>query len=404
MIDPTLSANYFELFSKKSSYCIPNPNFSLTDWKICNIRDYNSYLTFKDMCSKFTFKHLLNIIYQNYDYETLKESLKNFVESSIVKSEEQMNAFIMIFTELAIKSVLFYDPENIITPECEAKCIMVLVNIIGTNKLKFFENILFGIYKVFHYDYCKNIVNGTFNQRPYYKLFTNIIFLLYNAENNEDLFNGYKKIQYFNIIGDIMRIIKPQSYPGFALAWLDILSCKYFSGMFLENETGGKLSKENFPRYEKYLLLVIDLLSYLKAFNSENILDYNSKVFLDTCYKFIFLLSASYPEFLSYYYYIIIASLPSGDSFLQMKNIILHCAPADIEQPDPFYDEFKVDSLPDIRKNSIVLFDIGSILNEYGYKSIIDEYIDIKNDSLLEEIFKKLNKKERDSMQNYLSK
>jgi len=150
------------------------------------------------------------------------------------------------------------------------------------------------------------------------------------------------------------------------------------------------------------MFLLIDLLSYLKAFNSEMLTDFNSKAFVDSVYKFMFILSNSYPEFLSYYYYIIIASLPPGDSFLQMKNIILHSAPQDIEQPHPFIEELKVDNLPDIKKNSIVLFEIGSILNEYGYKSIIDEFIETKNDSLMEEFYKKLNKRDKDQYHNYL--
>ena len=89
-------------------------------------------------------------------------------------------------------------------------------------------------------------------------------------------------------------------------------------------------------------MLIIDLMSYLKSFNMESVKNLSIKVFVESVYKFMFLLSNSYPEFLSYYYYIIIASLPPGEYFLQVKNIILHSAPSDIEQPDPFFDEFKV--------------------------------------------------------------
>jgi hypothetical protein len=115
-------------------------------------------------------------------------------------------------------------------------------------------------------------------------------------------------------------------------------------------------------------------------------------------------MNSSYPEFLSYYYYIIIISLPQGDTFLQIKNIILHSAPLEIEQPPPFIEDLKVDTLPDIRKNSTVLFDIVSILNEYGYNKILDEYIESKNESYIEELLKKLNKKDRDQYQNYVGK
>lgn len=404
MVDPAISGDYFNLFAKKSTFCQPNPNFFIIDSKICNIRDYNSYINFRENC-KFVYKLILNFVYQNIDQENIRNKLKEFVESSIVKVEEQMNVFIMIITELAVKSVLFYEPENYFYPESEAKCIMCLLNIIPsstTNKLKLFENILLAIFKVFHYDYTKNLNN--FNQRPYYKLLINIIYLLYNADNNEEMFNGYKKLQYFYVLADVLRFMKPQHYPGFVLGWIDILSCKYFNSNFLELEPGSKTIKENIAKFEKFLLILIDLLSYLKALNSEIMGDYNSKVLVDTVYKFFFLLSNSYPEFMSYYYYIIIASLPAGDNFLQLKNIILYSTPTDIEQPDPFFEEFKVDSLPDIRKNSFVLFDINSILLDYGYKGIMDEFVETKNESLLDELINKLNKNDKDQVQNYLSK
>jgi len=403
MIDNAVSADFFDLFAKKSSFCQTNQNFFIIDSKICNIRDYNSYINFRENC-KFVYKLLLNFVYQTSEQENVRLKLKEFVESSIVKVEEQMNVFIMIITELAVKSVLFYDTENYYYPECEAKCIMCLLNIIPsttTNKLKLFENILLAIFKVFHYDYTKNLNN--FNQKPYHKLLVNIVYLLHIADNSEEMFNGYKKLQYFFVFSEVLRFMKPHNYPGFVLGWMDIVSCKYFNSIFLGLDPAAKTLKENVPKFEKYLLILIDLLSYLKALNSEIMADYNSKIFVDTVYKFFFLLSTSYPEFLSYYYYIIIASLPAGDNFLQLKNIILYSTPADIEQPDPFFEEFKVDSLPDIRKNAAVLFDINSILYDYGYKGIMEEFVETKNESLLDELINKLNKNDKDQVQNYLS-
>lgn len=49
-------------------------------------------------------------------------------------------------------------------------------------------------------------------------------------------------------------------------------------------------------------------------------------------------------------------------------------------------------------------FDIVNILSDYGYKQLIDEFIDTKKESVFEEIVKKLNKKEKDNVQNNLGK
>ena len=339
MINPKLSGNYYDLFHKKTNFNnILNKEVSLTDYKTCNIRDNNSYNAFKEMC-KITIRQLTNLVYSINNPQEIKVSMKQFIESSIVKSEEQMNAFMMLFTEFSVKSCVNYNPENIVFPESQAKTIVILLNnITNVNKLKYFENILFGIFKIFHIDYMKNGVN--FNQKPYFKIFFNLIQSIFSADPQDELFNGIKKYQYFFIILDFLRIIKPQNYPGFANAWLEIISSKYFSSVFLEIE--GKVNKEMCMKYEKYLMLIIDLMSYLKSFNLENVTSLSVKVYIESVYKFMFLISTSYPEFFSYYYYIIIASLPPSDYFLQIKNIILHSAPSEIEQPDPFYDDFKV--------------------------------------------------------------
>jgi hypothetical protein len=60
--------------------------------------------------------------------------------------------------------------------------------------------------------------------------------------------------------------------------------------------------------------------------------------------------------------------------------------------------------LPEIKKNAVVYFDIVNILNDYNYKSLIDEFIETKKESVFEEIIRKLNKKEKDNIQNNLGR
>ena len=140
--------------------------------------------------------------------------------------------------------------------------------------------------------------------------------------NKENIFKGeYKKINYLTIISDFLLIISPTNYPGFALAWLDLISCKDFVSNFLDVDKTLR-RKEVMLRYEKYLSLLIDLLSYLKSFANEVITNYNFKIFLDHVYKLFFLLCNSYPEYISRYYYLILIPLPSGNNFIQLKNTL----------------------------------------------------------------------------------
>jgi len=294
----------------------------------------------------------MNLYYKNLDSESLRQFLKTFNDSSISKNEDQMNALISIITEHSVKECLFYPEGNHVSADrlqynkidSLAKFVLLLLNYItNINKLKFFENILFGIFKILHLDYNKNPTS--FNQKPYYRLFINIIYLLYHAEgqpHTEYLFTSNKKIHYFCVLADFFRTLRPQNYPGFAVAWLDIISYKYFNSLLLENE--GYKNKQEYmyiQRFEKYLNLVTDIMSFLKMYSNESVKSISVQQFIKYVYKFMFLLTKSYPEFVSCFYFILIHSLPV-EGFVQMKNLILCATPNDIETLDPFAEDFKV--------------------------------------------------------------
>ena len=402
MLDRTKCVNYFTLFGEKNK--LPSDlnikRESIIDYKICNIKDINTYQIFSKMCY-VAFNQIVDTMcpFQVKHMERYLQKLKNFLDSPFISNEEQMNVFIMIITELCIKKIV---NENVNTnndyPENEAKAIYALLSVIPKkkNKLKMFSNILFGIFKTFHHDYVKSNVN--FNQRPYYKLFYTFLSLLAPYKSSDEIFfSELKKINFLFALGDCFKNLSPVNYPGFAFAWLDLISCKHFISNFLEAEPNTK-PKESIHKLEKYLYLFIDLFTFLKQHAAETISDFNSKAFLDNVYKFMFLLCNTYPEFISAYYYIIIASLPPGTNYLQLKNMILSCKPKDIELPDPFNEDGKDIAVPEKRKNAYILFDIASILQDYNFKSIIDFYIETKSEIHIEELCKKLNgNKNRDS-------
>ena len=94
-------------------------------------------------------------------------------------------------------------------------------------------------------------------------------------------------------------------------------------------------------KYEKYISLILELFSFLKNNANEKFKDYSQKLFLNSVNKFFYSLLKTYPEFLSYYYLPLINAL-GPDSFNQLKNIILSATPNEIDQPDPYLSEFKV--------------------------------------------------------------
>ena len=281
-LDEKKCQKYFTLFGKSCK--IPSDLNIITeyviDYKICNIKDQKTYLLFNRMCY-FAFNKIINTKYPFVKIEQaeLAKNLNNFITSPFINNDEQLNVFIMLITELCIKRTPSAgDTDNY--PDNEARCIYTLLMAVPNtlNKLKMFGNILNGIFKTFHYDYMKTSLN--FNQRPYYKLFFTFISLLDNVPNNAKVFNSENtKIQYMNLIADFLKIPSPTNYPGFALAWLDIISCKAFISCFLD-EIYSPAKEKNTKIIENYLYLIMDIFNFLKNNVNSNYNKYANKVFI----------------------------------------------------------------------------------------------------------------------------
>jgi hypothetical protein len=143
------------------------------------------------------------------------------------------------------------------------------------------------------------------------------------------------------LICDIFKLLSPRNYPGFALAWLDLISYHYFISNFISIN----LLKENTYKYEKYLSLLTELLSYLNSLKNQLINNYCYKIFLDKILQFFYFLSNTYSSFITSYCNMLIPylslSLSSGqndeednNSFLQLKNIILSASPINLLSKD----------------------------------------------------------------------
>ena len=394
------SKDYLSLFGKHSkiSCVFDKSKVPIIDYRMCNINNQTTFDNFSERC-KFYFKRIMDSMYpfEEFKIEELRKKTIDIIEPTILYKDEGITAFTMIMTELCVKNNqdnISKCPVNLLYPENEAKCLYGLLYEIypknSVNKLKLFLNILNGIFYTFHQDYIKSGIN--FNQRPYYKLIYNIIVLLDSFNNTDNILDSdYKKINYMMYLSDILRIMSPSNYPGFALAWLDLISSKHFICNFLEVDKHNK-KKETIRKYDKYLHLIISVFTYLKTFTNETITDFSPKIFLDNVYKFMFLLCNSFPEYISVYYYIILMSLPPGSAFIQLKNLILSCVPKDITLPDPASVDLKDTNL--FKNNANVLFETELLFPEI--KNILDGYIEGKNDNVVDEVIKTLNNGKKD--------
>ena len=121
----------------------------------------------------------------------------------------------------------------------------------------------------------------------------------------------------------------------------------------------------------------------------------------------MFLLSNSYPEFISGYYYICIISLPPDHIYMQLKNLILSTTPKNLEKLKylNFIDKDLEKEFNDntFGNNNVEnLFDIISILKQYQFLSLLDNYIENQNVELIKNICDKLNKNKNKTFNFYV--
>ena len=382
---------YFSLFGK---YCkLPSDLNIITEYvinyKICNIKDQKTYNIFIKMCT-YAFNRIVSNRFPlvKMDIENLSSTLDHFIRSPFISNEEQLNVFTMIITEICTKRIPNgNESENY--PDNQARCIYTLLMALpkDSNRLRMFGNILNGIFKTFHQDYV--ITTFKFNQRPYFKLFYTFISLFNDLPNNAKVFNSENtKIQFMLILAEFLKNPAPNNYPGFTLAWLELISSHSFISCFLDDNTS--FNKE---RNDAYSSLVTNLFVFLKSCCLKQV----NKICIEYIYKYVFLLCNTYPDFISEYYYLLLIALPLENYYMQLKNLILSATPRKLEQYKNINFEDK-DLEKEIKENTFgdykvkTSLDIIGILKNFKVFNYIEDYIKNPNIEIIKIIYETLNK------------
>ena len=222
--------------------------------------------------------------------------------------------------------------------------------------------------------------------------------------NNTKVFGENTKIQYMSLIAQFLKFLSPQYYPGFALAWLELVSSETFMSCFLgDNNTQITQGKEKNDKITDYIGLISDVFVFLKNCSHKQV----NKTFMDYLYKFIYLLCKTYPEFITEYYYIILISLPYENIYMQLKNLLLSTIPKEFEQYKNINFEDK-DLETEINNNTIgdynmkTLADITNILRKCNILTYIDKYIENPNFEIVKNICNNLNQNNNKTFNFYV--
>ena len=388
------SNNYFSFFKRDSQFASYVPDSKSAIKKTNDQNNINQLNNFMHQFETLIYFSMKN--YDNFDVNKLRKEYNFFAKNSVI-CEDKFSNYLQIICSVCIKG----PPEGIkIKPIlCLTKNISVyiyyslyacVIKKDKGNKLKIFSHILQGIYSYFHKDYIKARKN--FDQRTYYKLFYNLIYLLDQNSNEENILDSdYPKINYLLKVIEILKLLSPLNYQLFTMAWLDLLSAHHFVSNFLETPLHSK-KKEKTEKYEKYCLLILDILSYLDSLGEKSINHYNYVIFLNQIYKFFFFLCNTYPEFVSNYYHLMIISLSNNlSNYLQLKNMILSTVPNSFDAEIPISeneDEQNSQLQEAFEKSATILVDMVSVIEKSGHKELIDKYINDSNEIHLDDLVK----------------
>jgi CCR4-NOT transcription complex subunit 1 len=224
-----------------------------------------------------------------------------------------------------------------------AKLIVVLVKYYP-EKVVLLGRIFGQVANVMNSDFQSNPV--AFNQRPYFRLFAN---LLVHFNQPDPAFDS-QQLLILAQFGEVLHVFQPKKYPGFAFAWLELVSHRMFMPKLLREQRG-------WPVMHK---LVVELLDFLEPFLRKAKLPPEIRFFYKGTLRVLLVLLHDFPEFLCDYHFSFCDVLPP--TCIQLRNLILSAFPRAMKLPDPFTPNLKVDLLPEIKEPPPILANYSAAL------------------------------------------
>lgn len=208
----------------------------------------------------------------------------------------------------------------------------------------------------------------TFDQLPIKKILSafSAHFFQVFREDTEDQEINRKKTEILEMFSNVFEKLNPCKYPGFAFAWVELISSPTFMPMMLSSKDEASTQERWFKMHQ--------LLNKLFEFLKENIYEdcpntpALEKLFEGTL-KLCLIVLHDYPEFLCFYYFEFINHLPLYQT-VHLRNMILAAYPRDMRLPDPV--TLKIDAFP--QSKSPFPLDRAAHLSTYVYPEELDDF------------------------------
>ncbi|KAK9499689.1 hypothetical protein O3M35_002692 [Rhynocoris fuscipes] len=297
----------------------------------------------------------------------------------ILKTDDLITRFFRLSTQMVVDLCYRYLPEvngssanaNAVrnkmfhTVDAYVKLISLLVKHSGdsTNtatKINLLNKVLGIVAGVLQHDHETHQTD--FQQLPYQRIFVMLFLELNGHESVLEAISFQVLTAYFHTL----HILRPAKSPGFAYAWLELVSHRLFLGRML-----GLTPQQK--GWMMYAQLLCDLFKYLAPFLRNAELAKPVTVLYKGTLRVLLVLLHDFPEFLCDYHYGFCDVIPPN--CIQMRNLILSAFPRNMRLPDPFTPNLKVDMLSEISNAPRVLSEYTLMIAPPSFKKELDTYL-----------------------------
>jgi CCR4-NOT transcription complex subunit 1 len=178
-------------------------------------------------------------------------------------------------------------------------------------------------------------------------------------------------LQILVIFGRALSALQPSRLPGFAFAWLELISHRNFMAKLLLAK-----GQKGWPLFQG---LLGELFHFLEPYLRSAELTEPIRLLYKGTLRVLLVLLHDFPEFLCDFHFSFCDVIPP--SCIQMRNLILSAFPRAMRLPDPFTPNLKVDLLPEINQPPRILSNYLAALSITGsgtsgtFRSEVDTYL-----------------------------
>ena len=187
-----------------------------------------------------------------------------------------------------------------------------------------------------------------FQQRPFFRLFSSVLHDLHAAENQ--LHGAY--FAALLAIANSLHTLQPFFFPGFAFAWVSLVSHRLFLPQLL-----GAKQPEGHAAFHR---LFLAQLRFLAPFLRQSQMHDTTRLLYKATLRMLLLLLHDFPEYLAEHHQSLCDAVPP--TCIQMRNLVLCAFPRTMRLPDPFAGSLRVTQLPEAAHDPVVVYDFHAVL------------------------------------------